>query len=125
MSTNRVTSRAPELIVEVARSSRSYDLNQKKADYERVGVREYVVVELEVPRPLSSCRDKAFSEFAARSRRDLSFDEVFPGLWLDAEALFAEDLDRLMRGPGCRDWRHPSMLAWSQIVAAGVAGGHA
>jgi hypothetical protein len=28
---------APELVIEIARSSRSYDLNEKKADYERAG----------------------------------------------------------------------------------------
>ena len=38
---------APELMIEVSLSSRSYDLNEKKTDYERAGVREYVVVELE------------------------------------------------------------------------------
>jgi hypothetical protein len=36
----------PELVLEVARSTRSFDLNQKKTDNERAGVREYVVVEL-------------------------------------------------------------------------------
>ena len=41
---------APELVIEIARSSRSYDLNEKKADYERAGVREYIVVELEPDR---------------------------------------------------------------------------
>lgn len=33
----------PELIVEVANSSSAYDLNQKKAAYQRNGVREYMV----------------------------------------------------------------------------------
>src|SRR3954468_24776166 len=37
---------APELIVEVSRSSRRFDLGVKKADYERAGVQEYLVVEL-------------------------------------------------------------------------------
>ena len=36
----------PELIVEVASSSESYDLHSKKRDYERAGVREYAVVVL-------------------------------------------------------------------------------
>ncbi|QDV33800.1 Uma2 family endonuclease [Tautonia plasticadhaerens] len=34
---------APEMIVEVALSSRSTDLNQKLRDYESAGVREYIV----------------------------------------------------------------------------------
>src|SRR5437868_7931576 len=33
----------PDLIVEVASSSESYDLHEKRADYERYGVREYIV----------------------------------------------------------------------------------
>ncbi len=37
----------PELVIEIARSSRYYDLNDKKADYERGGVLEYVVFELD------------------------------------------------------------------------------
>ena len=34
---------APELVVEIARSSRAFDLGPKKADYERAGVLEYLV----------------------------------------------------------------------------------
>ena len=37
---------APELIVETALSSRSIDLNAKFRDYERAGVREYIVYDL-------------------------------------------------------------------------------
>src|SRR3954466_2151608 len=41
---------APEFIVKVSRSSRRFDLSVKKADYERAGVQEYLVVELEPDR---------------------------------------------------------------------------
>ena len=37
----------PELVVEVGKSSRSYDLGAKKADYERAGVLEYLFVGIE------------------------------------------------------------------------------
>ena len=37
---------APELVVEVARSSRKIDLGGKRDDYERAGVKEYIVVAL-------------------------------------------------------------------------------
>jgi len=37
---------APELIAETAATTESRDLHQKKADYEKAGVREYVVVAL-------------------------------------------------------------------------------
>jgi Uma2 family endonuclease len=87
---------APELIVEIARSSRSYDLKQKKADYERAGVVEYLVVELGPNR---------IHWFARRANRfhklppgpdGIYRSNVFPGLWLDAESLFAEDRHRLI-----------------------------
>lgn len=43
----------PELVVEVARSSRNVDLGPKLRDYERAGVREYLVIEFgSRPRPL-------------------------------------------------------------------------
>jgi Uma2 family endonuclease len=86
----------PELIVEVARSSKPTDLGPKFADYERAGVLEYVVVALDpdevhwfvrrgnqlVPHPTGS--DGVFRS------------EVFPGLWLDPKALFAEDVEALL-----------------------------
>ena len=87
---------APELVIEIARSSRSYDLNEKKAEYARAGVLEYVVVELEPDRVhWFVLRDGRFEELPAEAdgiHRSL----VFPGLWLDADALLAEDLDRLV-----------------------------
>ena len=36
----------PEMVVEIARSSRLFDLGAKRTDYERAGVREYIVVTL-------------------------------------------------------------------------------
>ncbi len=88
--------KAPELILEVARSSRSYDLNEKNADYERAGVREYVVVELEPDRIHWFIRRRKRFQHLRAGRDGIYRSEVFPGLWLDGKALFAEDLDRLM-----------------------------
>jgi len=79
---------SPELVVEVSTSSAAYDLNQKKADYEQAAVQEYIVVlphEREVRwfslvngqyQPINSGDDGVFKS------------EVFPGLWLDSQALF-------------------------------------
>ncbi len=87
---------APELIAEVARSSRYYDLNEKKADYERAGVREYLVIELDPNRiHWFIRRGKQFQRLRPRPDR-IYRSKVFPGLWLDPEALYAEDLDRLI-----------------------------
>lgn len=91
----RYVAGVPELIVEIALSSRSIDLGPKLQDYQRVGVREYVVVALEP--------DKVFW-FVHREGRYVRLEpgedgllrsEVFAGLWLDARALFRYDIAQL------------------------------
>jgi Uma2 family endonuclease len=85
---------APELIGEIANSSRSIDLHAKRADYVRYGVREYLVVCL---------REAELRWFDLHANEELKPDpdgiyrvRVFPGLWIDREALFARDLRRLL-----------------------------
>jgi Uma2 family endonuclease len=85
---------APELIVEVARSSRKFDLNSKKDDYERAGVREYVVVELDPDRIHWFIRRGDHFEDLLPGPDGIHRSDVFPGLWLDAAAIFARDHDR-------------------------------
>jgi Uma2 family endonuclease len=85
---------APELVAEVARSSRHYDLIEKKADYERAGVLEYLVVELEPDRiHWFTRRGKRF--VVLRPGLDGIYrSKVFPGLWLDPIAIFTKDRAR-------------------------------
>jgi Uma2 family endonuclease len=86
----------PELVVEVARSSRAIDLGSKKQDYERAGVPEYVVVELDPDQVhWFRLREGRYVELPP-GPDGLFRSEVFPGLWLDAAALFAGDLDGLI-----------------------------
>jgi Uma2 family endonuclease len=87
----------PELIVEIARSSRSYDLNQKKADYQRAGVREYLVIELDPNRIHWFIRRGRQFKDLLPGPDGIFRSETFPGLWLDGESLFAEDRRRLIR----------------------------
>jgi Uma2 family endonuclease len=85
---------APELIAEIALSSRSLDLHAKHDDYRRYGVQEYLVV----------CeRERQLRWFDLRANQELRPDadglvriRVFPGLWVDPEALLATDYRRLM-----------------------------
>jgi len=89
------TAGAPELLVEVAASSRDRDLSVKLKLYERMGVCEYLVAETGQRQihwkelvdgkyqPLEPGPDGIF-----RSR-------CFPGLWLEPEALRSRDLPRL------------------------------
>lgn len=85
---------APELVAEIAHSSRAIDLHAKKNDYARHGVVEYLVVSL---------RESRLRWFDLRAGRELEATAdgilhlgVVPGLWVDAAALFANDYPRLM-----------------------------
>jgi Uma2 family endonuclease len=85
----------PELLTEIASSTRALDLHQKKYDYQRAGVGEYLVVCLE---------EGELHWFSLRSGRPLTPDahevyrsRVFPGLWIDAQALLVCDTARLVR----------------------------
>lgn len=96
------TKSAPELIVEIASSSVSYDLHSKFRLYEHAGVNEYVVV------VLSEARLRWFARNDQGKLAEIASDDngvlrsrVFPGLWLDAKALFfgsAELLATLQSG---------------------------
>lgn len=87
---------AAEWVGEVATSTDSYDLHSKKRDYERAGVREYVVV---------AARQEKILWFVRHDGRfvEKTLDEdgcyrssVFPGLWLDPDALLRLDSNRLL-----------------------------
>ena len=93
---------APELVGEVATSSEAYDLHSKKRDYETVGVQEYVVVALRQKKVFWFVnRDSEFTEKPVDSD-NIHRSEVFPGLWLDPQALLelngARLLEVLQRG---------------------------
>lgn len=81
----------PELVVEVAASSESYDLGAKKRAYEGAGVREYLVVLVESARVAWFVwREQGFEELA-RGEDGILRSETFPGLWLDPAALLRQD----------------------------------
>ncbi len=111
---------APELIIEIARSSRSYDLSQKKADYERAGVREYVVVELDPDHVHWFIRRGTRFVHLRPGPDGIYRSKVFPGLWLDPKALYAEDLDRLtdVLEQGLATPEHAAFVA--KLAAAGA-----
>jgi Uma2 family endonuclease len=86
----------PELAVEVSRSSTSVDRNAKLAAYQRNGVREYLIWRT---------ADGALDWFVLRGNRyeplpagndGIARSEVFPGLWLDVEAILRRDMVRVM-----------------------------
>jgi Uma2 family endonuclease len=86
---------SPSLVVEIAHSSRSYDLGQKKNIYASEGVQEYIVV-----RQNDSAIDwftLAGVEYATIvPSQGIMRSGCFPGLWLDASAFLDGDLPRLL-----------------------------
>jgi Uma2 family endonuclease len=85
---------APELVIEISHSTRSLDMNSKKQEYARHGVREYIVWTL---------ADNALHWFDLPTGEMLSAAadgvmrvRAFPGLWIDAAALLAKDYKRFV-----------------------------
>lgn len=86
---------APEHVDEIAASSASYDLHSKLRIYHRAGVLEYVVWRV---------WDRAIDWFV---RQESNYEKmapdngvyrsrIFPGLWLDADAMLAGDVKRVL-----------------------------
>jgi Uma2 family endonuclease len=77
----------PELLAEVAHSSRAIDLHRKRDDYELAGVQEYIVLSVEEPKLL-------WFDFTAKDsikpdRSGIARSRAFPGLWINVPALLA------------------------------------
>ncbi|MGD1861053.1 MAG: Uma2 family endonuclease [Leptolyngbyaceae cyanobacterium] len=83
---------APELVVEIAASSASYDLHDKLHSYRRNGVKEYLVWLVE-DRAFRwyELQDGQFVEQTADANGRLT-SKVFPGLWLAVAALLSGDM---------------------------------
>jgi Uma2 family endonuclease len=78
---------APELIVEVSSSTESIDLHRKKQDYQKAGVREYVVVALRTQQVFWFIRQRGKYKETPLPAGGIFRSRTFPGLWLDAESM--------------------------------------
>jgi Uma2 family endonuclease len=87
---------APELIVEVAASSTSYDLRTKRRVYARNGVREYIVVQMVERRVDWFALREGIYEPLAPDEAGILRSEIFPGLWLRPAAIWAGDAAALL-----------------------------
>jgi hypothetical protein len=112
----------PELALEVSATSAAIDLHEKFDAYGRNGVREYIVFRV---------FDRVIDWFVLRGDRydrlapdsfAIYRSEVFPGLWLDANALLARDLNRLTRTvqQGIATPEHTDFVARLQQQAAAL-----
>jgi Uma2 family endonuclease len=87
---------APELIVEVSSATESIDLHRKKDDYEKAGVREYVVLALRMRRVFWFVRQRAKYKEVALPADGIFRSREFPGLWLDADAMLRNHRQRVL-----------------------------
>jgi Uma2 family endonuclease len=113
----------PEFIAEVAASSTSYDLNQKKNAYQRNGVREYVVWRvLDGAIDWFVLREGGYEPLPA-AEDGVCRSEVLPGLWLAPAALIAGDVERVaaVLREGLSSPEHAAFVAdLAQAAAAGT-----
>jgi Uma2 family endonuclease len=82
----------PELVAEISMSSRSFDLNEKKAVYQRNQIQEYIVWEM-VDEPKFHWYTLENGEYVSLAKRNnagsglVNCSRVFPGLWIDWPSL--------------------------------------
>jgi Uma2 family endonuclease len=95
----------PELVAEIAYSTRAIDLHGKRDDYQRAGVIEYLVLCVEE-------RELHWFDFRTGrpihpNREGVSRSRVFPGLWIDNQALLDRNSARIVevayQGLACRE----------------------
>ena len=82
---------APELIVEIAASSVSYDLYDKKDVYGQFGVQEYIVWRV-VDQEIDWFRLQGQRYTPLAPKDGIFRSRVLPGLWLHARALIEGDM---------------------------------
>ncbi len=96
ISTDDYIEGAPELAVEIAGSSRAYDLHQKKGAYRRNGVGEYLAWMTGERRLVWwQLREGEYQEIALAADGLLK-SGIFPGLWLDTSALLRGDMKAVL-----------------------------
>ncbi len=110
---------APELVAEIAHSSRAIDFHAKKDEYAASGVLEYIVL---------SVKDRVLKWFDLKRGVELPQgpdgvlrSQVFPGLWVDPSAVFAKDAARLA-GVLDEGLRSPAYAAFAAKLKAAGAG---
>ncbi len=87
---------APELVAEVAASSASKDLHDKKHAYRRNGIQEYIVWQVfESTVSWFSLQDGEYVALIPNMSGIIE-SQVFPGLWLDVSALVAGNMQQVL-----------------------------
>lgn len=87
----------PELIIEIAASSASYDMHIKRQIYARFGVREYLVAQMYEKRLDWFIWQAGRYRMIEPDKNGILCSQQFPGLWLSVDAFWADDLARLLK----------------------------
>ncbi|HUY90309.1 MAG TPA: Uma2 family endonuclease [Pirellulales bacterium] len=87
----------PELLVEICRSSASYDLHVKYDLYQAAKVPEYLAVLLYEREIRWHVLEGDSYQLLSPDADGLLRSRVFPGLWLDGQALLAGDMSRVLK----------------------------
>lgn len=87
---------APELAIEVTRSTRSYDLGPKLALYQRAEVQEYAVALIEDKRIEWRVLENGSYRLMPADADGIFRSIVFQGLWLDHAAFWRDDAPGLL-----------------------------
>jgi Uma2 family endonuclease len=87
---------APELIAEIAASSATVDLGDKKRAYRRNGIQEYLVWQVFEQRLDWFCLEAGEYVSLQPDEAGVYQSQVFPGLWLDTSALLAGDMQQVL-----------------------------
>jgi len=104
---------APELVVEVAKTTRYVDLGPKLADYQQAGVLEYVVRAIDPDEIFWFSQKQGVLVQRPIGEDGLYRSTIFPGLWLDSAALLEGDRQRLrvVLDLGCATPEHAGFVA--------------
>ena len=86
----------PELVIEIAASSVSYDLHVKRRVYARSGVPEYLAVQMREQRVDWFILREGVYDTLKPNENGVLRSEVFPGLWLQPAAIWSADLAALL-----------------------------
>jgi Uma2 family endonuclease len=92
----KYASGAPELAGEICLSSKDYDLHEKLELYQSAKVDEYLVVLVETRKVLWHRLVDGLYQLMLPSADGVLRSVVFPGLWLDPNALLANDMARVL-----------------------------
>jgi Uma2 family endonuclease len=123
ISSDRYIIGAPELVIEIALSSVSYDLHDKLNAYRRNDVREYVVWRVEDGAiDWFVLRDGVYERLALNPEGQYR-SSVLPGLWLDPAALISSNYSAVLRivQRGLASPEHDAFVDELQATAARLA----